>query len=673
MLHSFVKRSALLFSLVTLNAVSGQQQTSQLPLLIPQWSQPTATAGMSSAPSLQGATNPTLQANQLRQNMPTANSQALQQFAARIMSEVQKPQPPQQSPFAKLARQLSPGQRAATTGMPPMIGAQQAGYFPNGSAMNYAIAPVMHDQAQGAPAAAMPQPADGAARVAPMMDSSSSMPSGIPVDGVTPPTGTTANPSSAMYPPNSEQVMPGQMIYGTMTVPGQGVGPMPNQMMGSCPCGPTAPSTTISPGCGGVAPGPILPPQSPTHADFWSTGATTQTCPPSDVWANFDCNQRPRFPRTPRNHQSCCGSLCGPGPRTWLRSEVLFGWIRGYDTPVLLTENPRGTPVGAVGLLTDPSTSVLYGGHRFGQDLRIGGRINGGMWFDESRCFGFQSDFFGLGNDSEKINVSGFGATILSRPYIDTAGGGLVPGAQILAMAGDANGQFIANTSGSILSTGPAFRWNVKACGSECGTDSCRVDLLAGYRFFRLDEGFRATAIRSPYGATVPAGSSTTFRDVIDTDNDFHGFEFGGILMRRRGRLTAEVSGTVAFGGVRREAYLDGSVTNYLGPDTVSAYPGGFVVRPEDIGTTSDREFTVLPQFRGSLSYCIACNTQLTLGYSFLYLDNLFRPGSFMTTEFDGSTLGTDPSTYTALAPRNFTETDDVIMHALSLGLTYNF
>ena len=96
-------------------------------------------------------------------------------------------------------------------------------------------------------------------------------------------------------------------------------------------------------------------------------------------------------------------------------------------------------------------------------------------------------------------------------------------------------------------------------------------------------------------------------------------------------------------------------------------------MRPEDIGSYSEDEFTVVPQFRANLSYCVMKNVQLTVGYTFLYLSDVFRPGPLLATSFDGNTLGVEPEAGVVGSSQPQTGTTDVFLNALSLGATYNF
>lgn len=384
-------------------------------------------------------------------------------------------------------------------------------------------------------------------------------------------------------------------------------------------------------------------------------------------WSGGGCSPAPSGNCCPTG--TCRGLCsCDPcAPCAWMRAEVLLGWLSGYDTPPLLVQSPTDTPIDDFS-----DDRVMFGGETFGKDLRIGGRITGGFWFDACRKLGIQAEAFTLGNDDNEINILSDGDPFISRPFFNTNAGVNSADGQVIALDGVAVGSFRANTSGRFVSAAPALRWNVNCCSDGCGS-SQRLDFIGGYRFFQLREGFSSEEVLRPQDGSYAPGTSFTLRDNIDTQNDFHGFELGGVLMQQNGNLTTEFQVLAAFGEMTRLYQLDGSTTLFVPNAIDDTYPGGFLVRPQDIGTHTDSEFTVIPQFRANISYCLSQNVQLTMGYSFVYMKDVFRPGPLMSTAFDGSTLGVDPAAGVAGSALPKSTKTDVFMNALSFGATYNF
>lgn len=412
--------------------------------------------------------------------------------------------------------------------------------------------------------------------------------------------------------------------------------------------------------------------------------------------------------------QSGCPSLCGCDPcasRYWWRADLLFGWINGFDTPRLLTRSPEDTGLEDVMDPTSPFTQTIFGGRGFGDDVRIGGRIAGGMWLDECRKWGVQVDAFALGNDSEKININSDGDPILSRPFYNQDPNVAGPDGQILALEGIATGSFTASTSGRLVSVGPSLRFNICCCGGAppvvaccdpcdpccdpcaagyssamsssgggCGGGACglggssRVDLIAGYRFLQLKEGYFAQEVLTPIGSDFVDGTSLTLVDDVDTQNDFHAFELGAIWQWQRDNLLFDFGWSAAFGELTRRHSVSGSTTFGVPGILEDSHAGGFSVRPDRIGSFKDSKFTVVPQARIGVGYCLFDNFRLHADYSFLYLDNVFRPGAFLADSFDGRELGADPSFGTVGSAASMRPAEEsVILHALSLGVSCNY
>lgn len=367
-----------------------------------------------------------------------------------------------------------------------------------------------------------------------------------------------------------------------------------------------------------------------------------------------------------------CGSLCGCGPRTWARFDVLLWHMDGYATPSLITRSSGDVQNGA-GALGGDGTQILYGNRELGDDLKFGGRLQYGMWFDKCRRFGIQSDFFGLGGNSQSTTFAGSGDDVFARPFFNTNPNVDAQDAQVFAMPGVAEGSVRFDQSSQIWSAGPALRFNVccnDGCDPCCNPRSTRVDFLLGYRFFRLEERFASEEILRPTGPTYVPGTSFELNDSIRTRNDFHGLELGLNRMSQRGPWLWDVTALVALGEVERVVDLNGSTRINVPGFSDNTFPGGFFVGPGDIGRFRDNDFAVIPQVRANASYCLGRNWRLSAGYNFLFLSSAVRPGQFLNTTFDGSRLG---QAVAVDGRRPDFRRDNLILHGANVGLTYNF
>lgn len=136
-------------------------------------------------------------------------------------------------------------------------------------------------------------------------------------------------------------------------------------------------------------------------------------------------------------------------------------------------------------------------------------------------------------------------------------------------------------------------------------------------------------------------------------------------------RQNWEISPLIAIGRISRRVEQDGSMRIVVSNTVDELLGGGFLVRNEDIGVFQEKDYALLPQLRISIGYCFGRNWRFNVGYSVTYLDSAFRPGSFMTTDFDGHLLGHVPPI--GILGNQPCPQSSVLLHGMTLGLAYNF
>jgi hypothetical protein len=193
-----------------------------------------------------------------------------------------------------------------------------------------------------------------------------------------------------------------------------------------------------------------------------------------------------------------------------------------------------------------------------------------------------------------------------------------------------------------LMSLAPRFRFNLLcdnftpdpclgygpygACGAGMYMPSGgqRVDWTLGYRYMRLDERLRITEQLT----SVTNGTSAGFdlADDIETENRFHGAELGLVWECYQGPWSCDMAWRFAFGSNRREVAINGNTIS-TGNGVTFSDVGGLLALPSNIGTYSDDQFVVLPEFAVNLGYQIAPSVRLLVGYTFLYWGDVARPG----------------------------------------------
>ena len=158
-----------------------------------------------------------------------------------------------------------------------------------------------------------------------------------------------------------------------------------------------------------------------------------------------------------------CGSYGGCGSLRRLAAaafgdapSICVWWVRGANTPPLVTTSPDGTPVGIAGVL--PNATILFGNDRINTQARSGGRFTLGYFCDPCQQLGIEDTFFFVGNGDEGFFASSSGSPILARPFFNTETDG--PGRPAAGLS--ANRRWARSTS---LRTGRSRRTK-SICGA---------------------------------------------------------------------------------------------------------------------------------------------------------------------------------------------------------------
>ena len=178
----------------------------------------------------------------------------------------------------------------------------------------------------------------------------------------------------------------------------------------------------------------------------------------------------------------CCSQCCHRYD-TWGSVEFLMWWAKGTSLPPLVTTSPAGTPQAQAGVLGFPGTSTLFGDQLGGNKLQGGGRVTAGIWLDPDHNVAVGGRFFGLGGDTSRFNQASGGNPILAIPFFNASP--LINREDSLLLA------YPGLSSGRVN----AFLTTNNIIGAEAFTEIMmtrdqlrRIDLVAGYQFFRLDD-----------------------------------------------------------------------------------------------------------------------------------------------------------------------------------------
>jgi hypothetical protein len=197
-----------------------------------------------------------------------------------------------------------------------------------------------------------------------------------------------------------------------------------------------------------------------------------------------------------------------------------------------------------------------------------------------------------------------------------------------------------------------------------------RIDLLAGYRFARLDDKLRIGESLRSLNIANP-GMTVELFDLFDTENQFHGGQIGITSQMRRCNWTLELLAKLALGNTHTEVLIDGSTTVRNPSGSTATGVGGLLAQRSNIGRYENDQFAVMPELGVRLGYDFCCRWRATFGYTLLYWSQVARPGDQIVRDLYPAIL--PPALNDAARPAFSLVTTDFWAQGLNFGLEYQF
>jgi hypothetical protein len=367
------------------------------------------------------------------------------------------------------------------------------------------------------------------------------------------------------------------------------------------------------------------------------------------------------------------GRVRGPSLSTfYLNAEYLLWWTKGQQLPPLATTG--STSDALPGALGQPSTVELVGNSAVNDRMRSGARFTGGFWLNQAETIGVEGSVFFLQPQSSRLSASSDGSSLLALPYfavgtVTNPDGTTQDLAQEQALLVASPG----TSAGSVNVATSNHFWGAQANGRMflCGDCTCRVDLLAGFRYLSISDGLSVLSVSN----SIPPGSSTTVSDVFNTRNQFYGGQIGAVVDYWTGPWFLDFRGTLAFGSVLRTADIGGSTTFTTSGGSV-VVPGGLFAQPTNIGHYTSAAFGVVPQVGVRFGYQFTNSLRAYVGYSLLWLvQSAARPGDQIDRSVNVTqvpALGQGPLAGD-LHPAFAFQSTDFWAQGFLAGLEYNF
>ncbi len=155
-------------------------------------------------------------------------------------------------------------------------------------------------------------------------------------------------------------------------------------------------------------------------------------------------------------------------------------------------------------------------------------------------------------------------------------------------------------------------------------TNGMKFDMLGGFRWVNVQESL-SFVTDSPDLPPVGPDIFHTF-DKFTTNNNFYGAQFGARASYDNARLFMNATGKLALGGSVENVNVNGGTfTNAFGP--FNSAPGGYLTQVSNIGNQSKTQFAVIPEVDLNFGIRLSPWASFVVGYSFLYVSSVARPG----------------------------------------------
>jgi hypothetical protein len=411
------------------------------------------------------------------------------------------------------------------------------------------------------------------------------------------------------------------------------------------------------------SPAPVPPAPIPLKGSL-----PTVTAPASSCSASPGCCPAPHCPA------SCCPASCcleypqDKGKRFWVQAEALAWWIKDSKLPPLVTTSPQTS----LGVLGASDTRVLFGGNTDNEG-RWGGRFTAGLWLDDCQRWGAATSFFFLGQRSVNFTNGSAGAPLLARPFFNVVTG--TEDAEQVANLLVPSLPNLLPLQGRISASLSSRMWGLEGNGLHSLVVGCNyhVDLLGGFRYVKLDEGLNIDEeLFVPPSSPTSAGEHFLLVDNFGTRNNFYGGQLGARGEFRRGRWSLDVLTKVALGVSDESVVVKGNTQISAPGQSAQDFRGGLLALPTNIGTYHHDPFAVVPEVGFNVGYQITSHLRAKVGYSFLYLSSVARPGNEINRALNPTQL--PPHTLVGVAQPAFLFKDtDFWTQGINAGLEYDY
>ncbi len=366
-----------------------------------------------------------------------------------------------------------------------------------------------------------------------------------------------------------------------------------------------------------------------------------------------------------------CATNAGCDPeRWWSSAEYLMWWTKSAQFPALLTTSSPSFN----GILGTGDTRTLVGNGSFGQTLHSGGRFGLGRWFGNDQRWALDGSVFFLGRNGNEFAANSDQYPLLARPFNNANQN--IPFSEIVSANGLARGGASVQFENSVW--GADVNLRRRLAGSSCS----RLDVIGGFQYLSVSEELRINEFfsrtpDSPRSIGVPTAIAGIVTDRFRTENEFYGATLGLQGEVRRGRWFTNLTTKIALGTVHQTAIIEGNQQISFDTGTTSSFPGGLLAVPGNIGQYTQNKFAVVPQVGLNIGYHVTPNFRVFMGYNFMYLSSVLRPGNQIDTNIDVTRIPNFPvagaTTLPFVRPTVPLKDTDFFTQGLSFGMQWKW
>jgi hypothetical protein len=305
-------------------------------------------------------------------------------------------------------------------------------------------------------------------------------------------------------------------------------------------------------------------------------------------------------------------------------------------------------------------------------NVRNGFRLDAGAWLDDCHTWGIEAGFLMLESKGTGfLSPCPNGGRPVGRPFFNALTN--QPDAELVCFPGVVAGKAEVEANSSNLYGAEGLLRRALFCQqSRCQT--YRLDAVAGYRFFRLDDGVQIGESLAPLSPFYVPGTRIALKDSFQAQNSFHGGVLGLVFEYDRGPWSVDLSARMDIGKVYRDITIAGNTRVDVPGFPPLVYQGGFMALASNIGNYHSSEWVVIPEFGFNLGYRLTSNVRLLAGYTFIYWPNVARAGEQIDTTVNTNLLPpvTTPVTGPARPAFNL-HRQDMWVQGINLGIEFRY